>query len=167
MHHKQNSIHLRCRNSKDGYIPGQIKTQTMRMSNCYECHKHDFFSCYFMILSKCCTPLGHHLHILGGNKTATRREGERGEKETQGWEDGDHSRGTCLTEATYKRDRGEAVEGAGEERVFLKPSGALMCLCPAESKEIENVSAVPGGLQKDTCRRKPTERTERWRVRLK
>lgn len=48
------------------------------------------------------------------------------------------------------------MEGDGEEkqeRVFLKLSGALMCLCPAESKEIENLSAVPGGLQRDTCRR--------------
>lgn len=34
--------------------------------------------------------------------------------------------------------------GAGEETVFLKLSGVLMCLCPAESKEIENISAVPG-----------------------
>lgn len=28
-----------------------------------------------------------------------------------------------------------------------------MCHCPAESKEIENLSVVPGGLQRETRRR--------------
>lgn len=59
--------------------------------------------------------------------------------------------------------RNVGVEGAREERVFLKLSGALMCLCPAESKEIENLSAVPGGLQRH-MQEKQTERTERWRL---
>ena len=54
------------------------------------------------------------------------------------------------------------VEGAGERRVFLKLSGALMCLRPAESKEIENLSAVPGGLQRDRGRRNKRRR-ERMR----
>lgn len=49
--------------------------------------------------------------------------------------------------------RNVGVEGAREDRVFLKLSGALMCLRPAESKEIENLSALPGGLQRDTCKR--------------
>lgn len=57
--------------------------------------------------------------------------------------------------------------GAGEERVFLKLSGALMCLCPAESKEIENLSALPGGLAERHMQEKQTERTKRWRVGLK
>lgn len=48
--------------------------------------------------------------------------------------------------------RNAGVEGDSQGRVFLKLSGALMCLRPAESKEIENVSAVPGGLQRGTCR---------------
>lgn len=56
-----------------------------------------------------------------------------------------------------RRNRNTGVEGDEEEeeqrRVCLKLSGALMCLCPAESKEIENLSVVPGGLQGDTCRR--------------
>lgn len=49
--------------------------------------------------------------------------------------------------------RNLGVEAAWEDGVFLKLSGALMCLCPAESREIEKLSAVPGGLQRDTCRR--------------
>lgn len=44
--------------------------------------------------------------------------------------------------------RNAGVEGDSQGRVFLKLSGALMCLRPAESKETESVSAVPGGLQR-------------------
>lgn len=63
--------------------------------------------------------------------------------------------------------RNVGVEGDRDKRDFLKLSEALMCLCPAESKEIENLSVVPGGLQRDTCRRNK-QMTERWRrVRLK
>ncbi len=59
--------------------------------------------------------------------------------------------------------RNAGVEEAGQGRVFLKLSGALMCLCPAESKEIENVSVVPGGLQRHMWEQQ-TERTERGKV---
>lgn len=49
--------------------------------------------------------------------------------------------------------RGGGRQGGGGGEVLFRLSGPLMCLCPAESKEIENLSVVPGGLGRHTCRR--------------
>lgn len=48
--------------------------------------------------------------------------------------------------------------------VFFKLGEAMMCLCPAESNVIQNLSVVPGGLRRDTCTRYK-HRTERLRQR--
>lgn len=39
-----------------------------------------------------------------------------------------------------------------------------MCLCPAESKEIENVAAVSGGSAESHMKKQQTERTKRTKV---
>lgn len=43
-----------------------------------------------------------------------------------------------------EKPRSAGVEGDKGERVFLKLSEALMCLRPAESKEIENLWCTRG-----------------------
>lgn len=69
------------------------------------------------------------------------------------------------TETTYKKDQGRwrrrnrhaRRELVGKGGVF-KFSGALMCLCPAESKEIENVAAVWRGTNKEMKRSRVNKR---------